>query len=89
MSVWIRATYAGRTKCSFEPHMSEATCRSGERIHVALSSAWGVPYGMGGDAGIGRARCGVRATLYPSWKDPLFPGRIMASVSRSTVPWIA
>eukprot|EP00959_Pyramimonas_sp_CCMP1952_P113972 2383263-Pyramimonas_sp.AAC.1 len=42
--------------------MSEATRRSGERIHGTLASRWG-RYVMGGDAGVGRARCGVRTHL--------------------------
>eukprot|EP00959_Pyramimonas_sp_CCMP1952_P172044 3594850-Pyramimonas_sp.AAC.1 len=62
----------------FEPEMSEATRRSGERIHVALSSAWGVPYVVQEYAGIGRARC-----------RPPVPRIIAALVSRSTIPWIA
>ena len=64
-----------------EPHMSEAMCRSGERMRTRRTCRarfeLGLANVMGGDSGVGRVRCGVRATVcygrnFGRWAGPLW-----------------
>ena len=64
-----------------EPQMSEAMCRSGERMRTRRTCRarfeLGLANVMGGDSGVGRVRCGVRATVcygrnFGRWAGPLW-----------------